>query len=81
MADSQDTPPNGEGNHIRIEARRLVFEVRIIMESVAQGLEALQALPEAVLVKDQLGVLRKLAAQAAEALEAFSEVISATPRS
>ena len=49
------------------------------MESVAQGLEALQALPEAVLVKEQLGVLRKLAAQAAEALEAFSEVISATP--
>ena len=79
MADSEDTLPTGEGNHIRIEARRLIFEVRIIMESVAQGLEALQALPEAVLVKEQLGVLRKLAAQAAEALEAFSEVISVTP--
>ena len=79
MADENTTPPNGEGNNIRIEGRRLIFEVRIIMESVAQGLEGLQALPEAVLVRDQLGVLRKLATQAVEALEAFSEVISATP--
>jgi hypothetical protein len=81
MAENENTPPADEGN-IRIEARRLIFEVRIIMESVAQGLEALRALPEAVLVKEQLGVLRKLlAAQAAEALEAFSEVISVTPGS
>ena len=79
MAEDENTPANGEGNHIRIEARRLIFEVRIIMESVAQGLEALQTLPEAVLLKEQLGVLRKLTSQAAEALEAFSEVISATP--
>ena len=76
MADSENTSPDGEGNHIRIEGRRLIFEVRIIMESVAQGLEALQALPEAILIKEQLGVLRKLTTQAAEALETFSEVIS-----
>ena len=76
MAENENTPPDGEGNHIRIEGRRLIFEVRIIMESVAQGLEALQALPEAILIKEQLGVLRKLTTQAAEALETFSEVIS-----
>lgn len=79
MADENNTPPDGEGNHIRIEARRLIFEVRIIMESVAQGLEALQALPEAILIKEQLDVLRKLTTQAAEALETFSEVIAARP--
>ena len=76
MAENENTPPAGEDNNIRIEGRRLIFEVRIIMESVAQGLEALQALPEAILIKEQLGVLRKLTTQAAEALETFSEVIS-----
>ena len=75
MAENDNTSPDGE-NNIRIEGRRLIFEVRIIMESVAQGLEALQALPEAILIKEQLGVLRKLTTQAAEALETFSEVIS-----
>ena len=81
MAEDENTPANGEGNHIRIEARRLVFEVRVVLESVAHGLEALAARPEALFLKEELGVLRKLAAQAAEALEAFSEVISATPGS
>ena len=77
MADENNTPPADEGNHIRIEARRLISEVRIIMESVAQGLEVLQALPEAVLVKEQLGVLRKLTSQAVEALEAFGDLMNA----
>lgn len=77
MADSENTSPADEDKNIRIEGRRLIFEVRIIMESVSQGLEALQALPEAILIKEQLGVLRKLTTQAAEALETFSEVISA----
>ena len=81
MADSQDNPPNGEGNHIRIEGRRLVFEVRIVLESVSHGLEALISRPEALFLKEELGVLRKLTTQAAEALEAFSELISANPTS
>jgi hypothetical protein len=59
MADENNTPPTGEGN-LRIEGRRLVFEMRVILESVSHGLEALQARPEAVLIKEQLGVLRKL---------------------
>lgn len=78
MADENNTPPTGEGN-LRIEGRRLVFEMRVVLESVSHGLEALQALPEAVLIKEQLGVLRKLTMQAAEALETFSEIISLRP--
>ena len=61
------------------DQRRLVFEMRVVLESVSHGLEALQALPEAVLIKEQLGVLRKLTMQAAEALETFSEIISPRP--
>lgn len=80
MAENDNTPPADEGN-IRIEARRLVFEVRIVLESVAHGLESLISRPEAIFLKEELGVLRKLTTQAAEALEAFSEVISATPAS
>ena len=77
MAENENTSPESESN-IRIEGRRLIFEVRIIMESVAQGLEALISRPEAIFLKEELGVLRKLTTQAAEALETFSEVISAT---
>lgn len=76
MAENENNPPADEGN-IRIEARRLVFEVRVVLESVSHGLEALAARPEALFLKEELNVLRKLAAQAAEALEAFGEVISA----
>ena len=75
MADNENTPPAGESN-IRIEARRLIFEVRILLESVALGLEALQARPEAILVKVELGLLRKLTTQAAEATEAFGEMLA-----
>jgi hypothetical protein len=75
MADKNNTPPPGEGNHIRIDARRLIFEVRILLESGAQGLEALMPRPEAILIKDELGILAKFIAQAAEAVEAFSDVL------
>jgi hypothetical protein len=60
---------------LRIEGRRLLFEVRIIMESVAQGLENLQARPEALFIREELGVLRKLTTQAAEAVETFGDVL------
>ena len=80
MADENNTPPSGEGkgdSDIRIEARRLVFEVRVVLESVAHGLESLISRPEAIFLKEELGVLRKLTTQAVETLEAFSDVISA----
>jgi hypothetical protein len=75
MADENNTPPAGEGNHIRIDARRLIFEVCILLERVAQGLEALMPRPEAVLLKDELGILANFIAQASETVEAFSETL------
>jgi hypothetical protein len=78
MAENENTSPANE-NNIRIEGRRLIFELRVALESVSHGLEALQALPEAILIKEQLEVLRKLTTQVAEALETFSEVISLRP--
>jgi len=68
MADENNTPPVGDGNHIRIEARRLIFEIRILLESIAHVLES-------ILLKDKLHTLRKLVAQAAETVEAFGEVL------
>jgi hypothetical protein len=68
-----------ENDDIRIDVRRLVFEVRIVLDSVSHGLEALAARPEAILIKEELGVLRKLTAQAAEAIEAFAAVIAEEP--
>ena len=76
MADENNTPPAGEGN-LRIEGRRLIFEMRILLESVSHGLEALQTRPEALFIKEELGLLRRLTTQAAEAVEAFGEVLEA----
>ena len=66
-------------DNIRIDARRLIFEVRVVLESVSHGLEALAARPEALFLREELGVLRRLTAQAAEALEAFSELLADKP--
>ena len=63
-------------DNIRIEGKRLVFEVRVVMESVAQGLEALAARPDALFMKEELNVLSKLLGQAAETLEAFSVLMA-----
>lgn len=76
MADGNNTPLAGEGN-LRIEGRRLIFEMRILPESVSHGLEALQTCPEALFIKEELGLLRLLTTQAAEAVEAFGEILVA----
>lgn len=75
MTDNQDSGGAGDRN-IRIDARRLIFEVRIVLDSVAAGLEALAGRPEAALVKEELGVLGKLVVQAAEAVETFAETLT-----
>ena len=77
MADENSTelPGNGKGDHLAIEARRVVAEMTVILESVAGGFEALQRLPEAVLIKTQIGVLRDLVTLAAQALEGFGETL------
>jgi hypothetical protein len=76
MATDDHTPPQGAGNtDIAIEARRVVAEVLVIIESIAGGLEALMRQPEAAPIKGQLDMLRGLITQAAEAVEGFSAVI------
>lgn len=61
---------------IAIDARRVVAEVTVILESVAGGLEALASLPEAVLVRTQIGILRGLVTMAAQTVEAFGEALA-----
>lgn len=75
MADENNTSPAGEGNYIRIEARWLIFEIRIILESAAHGLEALLPRPEAILLKYELGISRKLVTQTADVAQAFNDMV------
>jgi hypothetical protein len=77
MADSEDNPPLGEGkdDDVRILARRIVFEMRIVLESIAIGLETLAEQTEALFIRDEIGVLKKLAEQARECIEGFAEVV------
>jgi hypothetical protein len=75
MATDDNTPPQDAGKDVLIEARRVVAEVLVIIESIAGGLEALMRQPEAAPIKGQLDMLRGLITQAAEAVEAFSAVI------
>jgi hypothetical protein len=75
MATDDNSGAPGDRN-IRIEARALIFEVRVVLESVAHGLEALAARPEGLFIKEELGVLGKLTNQAVEALEAFGALIA-----
>jgi hypothetical protein len=73
MADENNTPPIGEGNHICIEVRRLIIEIRVVLECVTHGLEALLPRSEAILLKDELGILHNLVAQQLEAVEALGK--------
>jgi hypothetical protein len=81
MAGNESNEPPGDGkggDNIAIEARRVVAEVTVILDSVAGGLEALQRLPEAILVRPQIGVLRDLVTLAAQTVEAFAETLGRT---
>jgi hypothetical protein len=82
MADENHTPPTGEGkadSHLRIETKRVLFEVQLTLESVAAGLESIARLPEAKPIVEQLGVLQKLTSQAAEAIEGFAVILRNAP--
>jgi hypothetical protein len=74
MAENENTPPDGEGN-MRVEITTLIYEIQILFESVVAAIESLEALPEARLIREQLGVIQKLASQAGEALETLSYTI------
>lgn len=67
MADENTTPPKGEGKtalEARVEIVTLIYELGVLLESVAAALEALAVLVEAKPVEEQLKVVGKLAAQA-----------------
>jgi hypothetical protein len=87
MADENNTPPSGEGNddsaemkHLKIEARRVIAELIVMLESIAAGLESLANLPEAVLLRTQLETLRGLVLRALESAESFDETVSSKAR-
>jgi hypothetical protein len=86
MASDDNTDPPGNGNStgsrtgdIAAEARRVMAEITVILECIAGGLEAMERLPEAVMVKTQLGVLGDLVTLAVQAVEAFSEALATKP--
>jgi hypothetical protein len=84
MATDENTPPAGEGkadSDLRIETKRVLFEVQVTLESVAAGLETIARFPEAHPVVAQLGVLQKLIGQAAESVETFAATLRDMPAS
>ena len=74
MAENENTTAGGSGN-LQIDARRVVAEVTVILESVAAGLESLRRLPESILITAQLDLLRGLVSRAVETVEAFGELL------
>ena len=82
MATDDNTPPAAEGkadSDLRIETKRVLFEVQLSLESVAAGLETIARFPEAQPVFEQLSVLQKLTSQAAEAVETFAATLRDLP--
>ena len=61
MAKNENTPPDG-GDNLHIEIKRVLAELTVILESV-------QKLLEAVLLRNQLEMLRGLLVRAVESVE------------
>jgi len=82
MADEKNTPPAGEGkadSDLRIETKRVLFEVQLTLESVSAGLETIARLPEAQPVFEQISFLQKMTSQAAETVEGFAVTLRDLP--
>jgi hypothetical protein len=75
MADNENTPPNGEGNNMRVDIATLIYEIRVLFETVVAALDSLKIQPAAKPVAEQLGIIQKLASQAGEALETLDATI------
>jgi hypothetical protein len=56
--------------------RRVLFEVKILLESVSAGLETIARSPEAQPVFERISVLQKLISQAAATVESFGELLA-----
>jgi hypothetical protein len=78
MATDDNTPPASEAKanfDLRIETKRVFFEVQLTLESVAAGLETIARLPEAQPVFEQLSVLQKMTSQTTETVEGFAATL------
>jgi hypothetical protein len=75
MADNENTPPNSEGNNMRVDIATLIYEIRVLFETVVAALDSLKIQPAAKPVTEQLSIIQKLAFQAGEALETLDETI------
>jgi hypothetical protein len=71
MADSEDNPAAGEGNDIA-DLRAKILELKILLESLSAGFEALANMPAAIVIGGELTVLRALITQTAELYETLS---------
>jgi hypothetical protein len=69
----------GEGGrdsrNVNIELAVLAYEIRVLVEVVLMGIQSLIDNPQAEPVKEELGVLAKLAGQGAEALIALDAAL------
>ena len=76
MAENEHTPPLDAGNtDLQAEAKRVVAESLVIIESIIGGIEALQRQPEAGPIQGQLDMLKDLAKRAIETVEGFGETV------
>lgn len=71
MAENENTQSD-----LKIETNRVLAEVTVILESVAAGLESVQKLLGAVLLRNQLEMLRGMVVQAAESVIELHEQLA-----
>jgi hypothetical protein len=67
-----------DGRCLNIELAVLAHEIRILVEVLLMGVQSLMDNPLAAPVKEELGVLAKLAGQGAEALVALDAALDGT---
>jgi hypothetical protein len=65
----------GDGPRVNIELAVLAYEIRILIEVLVMGIQSLIDNPQAAPIKEELGVLAKLAGQGAEALVALDAAL------
>ena len=75
MAEDENSPPNGEGNNMRVDIVTLIYEIRVLFEAVVAALDSIKIQPAAKPIAEQLGVIQKLVAQTGEALDTLDETI------
>jgi hypothetical protein len=70
---------HSEGGHesrcVNIELAVLAYEIRVLIEVLLMGIQSLMDNPLAAPVKEELGVLAKLAGQGADALIALDAAL------